>query len=64
MIKDISKITGFFSVFIVPIRILFADRKEMLKEASYIRIEEFKKKASKIYEKFYPSDQLKGGRFF
>ncbi|MCM3609992.1 thioredoxin family protein [Planococcus sp. MERTA32b] len=49
---DIPEIAGHFSIFTVPVLILFTDGKEMLREARFVHVEEFKMKVSKIYEGF------------
>lgn len=55
--EDIPEIAGHFSIFTVPVLILFADGKEMLREARFVHVEEFKMKVSKIYDGFHSSDQ-------
>ncbi|XKE94402.1 thioredoxin family protein [Metaplanococcus flavidus] len=55
--EEIPEIAGHFSIFTVPVLILFADGKEMLREARFVHVDEFKMKVSKIYEGFYSSDQ-------
>lgn len=55
--EDIPELVGFLSIFTVPVLILFADGKEMLREARIVHVEEFKRKIGKIYEAFYSSDQ-------
>ncbi|WP_240611942.1 thioredoxin family protein [Planococcus halotolerans] len=51
--EETPEIAGHFSIFTVPVLILFADGKEMLREARFVHVEEFKLKVSKIYEGFY-----------
>lgn len=55
--EDIPEIAGYFSIFTVPVLILFADGKEMVREARFVHVEEFKMKVSKIYEGFYAPDE-------
>lgn len=54
--EEIPEIAGYFSIFTVPVLILFADGKEMLREARFVHVEEFKLKVSKIYEGFNSAD--------
>lgn len=55
--EEITELAGFLSIFTVPVLILFADGKEMMREARFVHIEEFKEKIRKIYKGFYSSDQ-------
>lgn len=55
--EDIPEIAGYFSIFTVPVLLLFADGKEMVREARFVHVEEFKMKVSKIYEGFYAPDE-------
>ena len=55
--EEITELAGFLSIFTVPVLILFADGKEMMREARFVHVEEFKEKIKKIYEGFYSSDQ-------
>ena len=55
--EEIPEVAGFLFVFTVPVLILFADGKEMMREARIVHMEEFKRKIGKIYEGFHPSDQ-------
>lgn len=55
--EEIPELAGFLSIFTVPVLILFADGKEMMREARFVHVEEFKGKVRKIYEGFYSSDQ-------
>ncbi|WP_342527366.1 thioredoxin family protein [Chryseomicrobium sp. FSL W7-1435] len=55
--EEIPELSGFLSIFTVPVLILFADGKEMMREARFVHVEEFKEKIRKIYEGFYSSDQ-------
>lgn len=64
--KEIPELAGFLSIFTVPVLILFADGKEMMREARMVHLVEFKRKIGKIYEGFYASGQWrkKDDRFF
>lgn len=55
--EEIPEIAGHFSIFTVPVLILFANGKEMLREARFVHVEEYRNKVSRIYEGFHSSDQ-------
>lgn len=50
--EEIPELAGFLSIFTVPVLILFADGKEIMREARFVHVEEFKEKIRKIYEGF------------
>ncbi|MGK7379153.1 thioredoxin family protein [Planococcus sp. 1R117A] len=51
--EEIPELAGFLSIFTVPVLVLFADGKEILREARFVHMEEFKRKVEKIYSGFY-----------
>lgn len=53
--EALPELSGFLSIFTVPVLLLFADGKEMMREARFVHVEEFKKKVHKIYKGFYSS---------
>ncbi|WP_241536017.1 thioredoxin family protein [Indiicoccus explosivorum] len=48
--EKIEALAGYLSIFTVPVLILFADGKEVLREARFVHIEEFRQRISKIHE--------------
>lgn len=55
-VEEIPELAGFLSVFTVPVLALFADGKEILREARFVPVEEFKRKIDKIYHGYYSSN--------
>jgi thioredoxin-like negative regulator of GroEL len=51
--EEIPELAGFLSIFTVPVLVLFADGKEILREARFVHVDEFKRKIEKIYAGFY-----------
>lgn len=51
--EEVEEIAGYLSVFTVPVLILFAEGKEMVREARIVHMEDFRKKISKIYNGYY-----------
>jgi hypothetical protein len=49
----IPELAGFLSVFTAPVLLLFADGKEMQRDARFVHIEEFREKIRKMYEGYY-----------
>lgn len=52
----IPELAGLLSIFTVPVLVLFADGKEVLREARFVHLDEFRRKIDKIQEGFYSSD--------
>ncbi|MGK7378306.1 thioredoxin family protein [Planococcus sp. 1R117A] len=50
---QIPELAGFLSIFTAPVLILFADGKEMQRDARFVHIEEFREKTRKLYEGYY-----------
>ncbi|WP_374722331.1 thioredoxin family protein [Peribacillus tepidiphilus] len=46
----VEEIAGYFSIFTVPVLLLFVEGKEFLREARFVHLEPFKEKVKKIYE--------------
>ncbi|MFC3886254.1 thioredoxin family protein [Bacillus songklensis] len=46
----LEEIAGHFSIFTVPVLLLFVDGKELLREARFVHLEQLKEKIKKIYE--------------
>ncbi|MED1438200.1 thioredoxin family protein [Aeribacillus composti] len=46
---DIPNIAGHLSIFTAPVLILYVDGKEVLREARFVHVEQFKEKVKKIY---------------
>lgn len=46
----VEEIAGKFSIFTVPVLLLFVDGKEYIREARMVHLEPYKQKISKIYE--------------
>ena len=51
--ENIPELAGFLSIFTVPVLVLYADGKEILREARFVHVDEFKRKIEKIYSGFY-----------
>jgi len=49
---DIPKIAGKFSIFAVPVLLLFVEGKEYIREARIVHMDLFKEKVDNIYEHF------------
>ena len=49
-VTDVPEVAGRFSIFTVPVLILFVDGKEYLREARIVQMGQFNEKISKIYE--------------
>ncbi|MFD1361149.1 thioredoxin family protein [Lentibacillus salinarum] len=49
---ELEAIAGHFSIFTVPVILLFGDGKEYLREARIVHMDLFEEKLSKIYEGF------------
>jgi thioredoxin-like negative regulator of GroEL len=47
---DVEEIAGHFSIFTVPVLLLFADGKELLREARFVHLQTFEDKIKKIYD--------------
>lgn len=47
---DIPEVAGRFSIFTVPVLLLFVDGKEYIREARIVHMDLFKKKVEKIYD--------------
>lgn len=48
--KDVMEVAGHFSVFTVPVLLLFVDGKEYVREARIVHMDLFEKKIHKIYK--------------
>lgn len=46
---DVPNIAGHLSIFTAPVLILYVDGKEVLREARFVHVEQFKEKVKKIY---------------
>ena len=46
---EVSEVAGRFSIFTVPVLLLFVDRKEYLREARIVHMDLFNEKVNKIY---------------
>lgn len=51
-VDDIPAVAGRFSVFTVPVLLLFAEGKEYLREARIVHLDQFREKLDKIYPHF------------
>jgi hypothetical protein len=49
----IPELAGVLSIFTAPVLILFADGKEMQRDARFVHMEEFKEKTRKMYEGYH-----------
>lgn len=49
-VNEVPEVAGRFSIFTVPVLILFVDGKEYLREARIVQMDQFDEKVSKIYE--------------
>ncbi|WP_175615312.1 thioredoxin family protein [Piscibacillus halophilus] len=49
-VHDVPEVAGRFSIFTVPVLILFVDGKEYLREARIVQMNQFDEKVRKIYE--------------
>jgi thiol-disulfide isomerase/thioredoxin len=47
---QVEEIAGHFSIFTVPVLLLFVEGKEVLREARFVHLEEYESKINKIYE--------------
>lgn len=47
---DVEEIAGHFSIFTVPVLLLFADGKELWREARFVHLQPFKEKVKKVYD--------------
>ncbi|HWO95270.1 MAG TPA: thioredoxin family protein [Bacillus sp. (in: firmicutes)] len=47
---DVEEIAGHFSIFTVPVLILFADGKELWREARFVHLQPLKDKIKKVYD--------------
>jgi|SRR5690625_230240 len=47
---EVMEVAGYFSVFAVPVLLLFVDGKEYVREARIVHMDLFDQKISKIYE--------------
>lgn len=47
---DVEDVAGYFSIFTVPVLLLFVEGKEYVREARFVPIEPFKEKIEKIYQ--------------
>jgi len=45
----VPEIAGHFTIFTAPVLILFVDGKEVLREARFVHVEQFREKVKKIY---------------
>ncbi|MCP8617669.1 thioredoxin family protein [Salirhabdus salicampi] len=52
-VSQLEEISGYFSIFTVPVLILFIEGKEYLREARFVHVDEFDKRLKKIYESYY-----------
>jgi thiol-disulfide isomerase/thioredoxin len=48
-VDNVPNIAGHLSIFTAPVLILYVDGKEVLREARFVHVEQFKKKVEKIY---------------
>jgi len=48
-VDNVPDIAGYLSIFTAPVLILYVDGKEVLREARFVHVEQFKKKVEKIY---------------
>jgi thiol-disulfide isomerase/thioredoxin len=48
-VDDVPNIAGHLSIFTTPVLILYVDGKEVLREARFVHVEQFKEKVKKIY---------------
>jgi thiol-disulfide isomerase/thioredoxin len=48
-VDDVPNIAGHLSIFTAPVLILYVDGKEVLREARFVHVEQFKEKVKKIY---------------
>ncbi|MBA2871121.1 thiol-disulfide isomerase/thioredoxin [Anoxybacillus calidus] len=48
-VDNVPNIAGHLSIFTAPVLILYVDGKEVLREARFVHIEQFKEKVEKIY---------------
>ncbi|WP_077619310.1 thioredoxin family protein [Bacillus sinesaloumensis] len=48
----VEEIAGYFSIFTVPVLLLFVEGKEFLREARFVPMEPFKEKIEKIYSNY------------
>jgi len=48
-VDDIPSIAGHLSIFTAPVLILYVDGKEVLREARFVHVDQFKEKVKKIY---------------
>ncbi|WP_240033961.1 thioredoxin family protein [Planococcus salinus] len=55
--QAIPELAGFLSIFTVPVLVLFADGKEIMREARFVHVDEFRRKIDKIYGGYHSSDQ-------
>lgn len=51
--QEIPELAGYLSIFTVPVLVLFADGKEILREARFVHVEEFRRNIEKVYSGFY-----------
>ncbi|TDL31917.1 thioredoxin [Jeotgalibacillus sp. S-D1] len=49
---EIEAIAGHFSIFTVPVLLLFGDGKELVREARFVHVDELEDKLEKIYSLF------------
>lgn len=49
---DVEDVAGYFSIFTVPVLLLFVDGKEYVREARFVPMEPFKEKIEKIYRSY------------
>ncbi|TFB19625.1 thioredoxin [Filobacillus milosensis] len=47
---DVPEVAGRFSIFTVPVLILFVEGKEYLREARIVQMDQFNEKVAKIYQ--------------
>jgi thiol-disulfide isomerase/thioredoxin len=48
-VDNVPNIAGHLSIFTAPVLILYVDGKEVLREARFVHVEQFKEKVEKIY---------------
>ncbi|ANB59496.1 thioredoxin family protein [Anoxybacteroides amylolyticum] len=48
-VDNVPNIAGHLSILTAPVLILYVDGKEVLREARFVHVEQFKKKVEKIY---------------
>jgi thioredoxin-like negative regulator of GroEL len=51
-VSEVTEIAGTFSVFTVPVLLLFVEGKEYIREARIIHTDQFNEKINKIYQNF------------